>query len=200
MSDPVTEVQWNKIHEGVKTVSSNARFKLTQYNYVHQVYLTPKRLHTIYSDRNLACPRCGETVADFIHMTWACPVIDEYWRLVIEKLSQLTEWNIPLEMKVILLGLLPSPKQKKLTRKFIMLGLVLAKRRIAIRWLSKNPPRIEDWLRDMIEWSIAEEVHMKKIRKDDKRETDILAWGTLVEALNIQGGPESTGEAERAEQ
>ena len=33
--DSITKLEWSRVHEGVKTVSTNARFKLTQYNYVH---------------------------------------------------------------------------------------------------------------------------------------------------------------------
>ena len=57
--EPLTEGDWDKINEGVKKVSTNAQFQLTQYNYVHQLYLTPKWLHVINLDRDPECPRCG---------------------------------------------------------------------------------------------------------------------------------------------
>ena len=78
--------------------------------------------------------------ADFLHMVWLCPALVDFWRRVVEELSRATAWRLPMEIKAILLGLLPKSKERKMSRKFVMLGLVLAKRRIAVRWLSKVPP------------------------------------------------------------
>ena len=69
----------------------------------------------------------------------------------------------------------------------MLLGLVLAKRRIAIRWLSRVPPKIEEWRKDMMEWALAEEVHMKKIRKDEKAEENLVAWSNMLQEIHVRG-------------
>lgn len=138
------ELEWKRVHEGVKQISSNVRFKLTQFNIVHQTYLTPHVLHRIYPDRSAHCPKCGQADAQFLHMIWECTELKSYWGSILERLRLVTGWTLPYSIKEELLGLLPRPKGRKLTQRFLQLGLVLAKRRIAIRWMSSQPPKMEN--------------------------------------------------------
>ena len=71
-----------------------------------------------------------------------------------------------------------------------MLGLVLAERRIAIRWLSGEPPAVGEWLNYIMEWAVAEEIHKKQIRKDVKLEDDLRAWDAMLDDLK---DPPNTG-------
>ena len=41
--------------------------------------------------------------------------------------------------------------------------------------MAKDPPLIGDWMRDVAEWAVAEEVHMKQTRRDDKIDDDLRA-------------------------
>ena len=123
--------------------------------------LTPRRLHIIYPNKDPTCPRCRSLEADFLHMVWLCRVLRGFWTEVVEEVGRAATWPRPLEVKVILLGLILKTKGRKVSRKFVMLGIVLAKRRVAIGWLSRVPPRIEEWWKDILEWALAEEVHEK---------------------------------------
>ena len=40
-----------------------------------------------------------------------------------------------------------------------------------------------DWLRNTIEWSGAEKVHMLKTHRDDKLTDDIQSWVTMIQEL-----------------
>ena len=104
-----------------------------------------------------------------------------------------------MEIKAILLGLLPKSKERTMSRKFVLLGLVLAKRRIAIRWLSRVRPRLKEWRKDILEWALAEEVHMKKSRRDEKLEDDILSWSAMIEGMRPREDSEVTMESSEVE-
>lgn len=53
-------------------------------------YLSPRRLHNINTMQDPRCPRCQYMEADFIHMVWRCPTIEDYWTGVVEQLSRVT--------------------------------------------------------------------------------------------------------------
>ena len=53
-------------------------------NYVHQTYLTPRKITAIYGGETGKCPRCAAANADFEHMVCACPHAQEYWKAVVE--------------------------------------------------------------------------------------------------------------------
>lgn len=132
LGEPLSEKDWIKVHEGVKAANSNVRFKLVQYNFVHQAYLTPKTLSKIFPTRADSCPRCGAADSDFMHMVWTCPRLSQYWTSVLGKIQEATGLAVPKGLREVLLGLLPAPKEKKLSRQFVMLVLTFAKRQIAI--------------------------------------------------------------------
>ena len=47
---------------------------------------------------------------------------------------------------------------------FVLLLLVLAKRRVAIGWMGAEGPKVERWEADVREWAVAEEIRLKKIQ------------------------------------
>ena len=65
--------------------------------------------------------------------------------------------------------------------RFAQLGLVLAKRRIAIHWTRAAPLKEETWLKDLREWAVAEERRLKMVRLDKKAERELEAWSEMVE-------------------
>lgn len=179
----ITPRDWEKIHESVRKVSVCNRFKQIQYNMIHMTYLTPRRLHTIDSARDPHCPRCRSAQADFPHMVWTCPTIQRYWMTVLEDLTRITGWTIALDPRACLLGLILRDPKRKTSRRFLVLGLVIAKRRIAIHWLTQQGPLVAKWRTDLREWALAEERHMRNTRRDDKLPEVLLAWGMMIQEI-----------------
>ncbi|KAJ1139656.1 hypothetical protein NDU88_006023 [Pleurodeles waltl] len=79
-------------------------------------------------------------------------------------------------------------KVKHSGRKFMVLGLLLAKCRIAIKWLNPTPPIYGDWYRKFTDWAVAEEIRMKHVHTDDKLAEDVAAWAQMLQDL---GGPDT---------
>ncbi|KAJ1176738.1 hypothetical protein NDU88_002005 [Pleurodeles waltl] len=107
-------------------------------------------------------------------------LVDELPGELVRKLNKALGWYVQMNVSQVLLGLLPSPAKKKLNRKFVLLGLVPTKRRIVVAWLSLTPPTYAEWLKDVSDWVIAEEVQMRHVYRDDKFEDDIHAWSTML--------------------
>ncbi|KAJ1082672.1 hypothetical protein NDU88_002837 [Pleurodeles waltl] len=52
--------------------------------------------------------------------------------------------------------------------KFLQLVLVLARCRVAITRLGQHAPELARWHRDVAEWLLSEETHIKLTSRDDK--------------------------------
>lgn len=113
----------------------------------------------------------------------------QFWAEVVEKITKVTGIQLRREPLNCLLAEVRKPKKKKLTYKLLQLMLVLARRRIAISWMGQKGPDSTLWLRDVREWSLAEEIRMKIARRDEKAVDDILAWRELCTAGLAEGDP-----------
>ncbi|KAJ1206879.1 hypothetical protein NDU88_002272 [Pleurodeles waltl] len=67
---------------------------------------------------------------------------------------------------------------------FLQLALLLVKRRVAICWMATWTPEVEVWVRDVLEWAVAEERHIKLPIYDDKTQEDIATWALLLGSFN----------------
>lgn len=105
-------------------------------------YLSPKRLHAIYPARESQCPRCNED--DILHMLWCCLAVTTFWGEIVTQIKWAKGWYISLQIYKCLLGLLPDDLKHKLNRIY-----TVAKRSIAIHWMSDGPLTSEKWEKDL---------------------------------------------------
>lgn len=94
------------------------------------------------------CQRYQRPGADFVPIAWACPELEIYWRQVTEALSQMLTDNVPNTPLACLLGIHKIKQVRR--RKLLAVALLLAKRRVAIKWDSKRPPRFKNWMSDIL--------------------------------------------------
>ena len=102
------------------------------------------------------CPRYKQITADFLHLAWGCQQVQEYWLAVVNKIKVVVQIQYPADPRCCLLGDTKRGKGQKMSHRFLMLMLVLAKRRVAITWMAEKGPSIERWEADVIEWAVAE--------------------------------------------
>ena len=108
----------------------------------------------------------------------------------------------PAEPGVCLLGGIGPPirKGRKMGYKFTQLALLLARRRVAITWMGQESPKVERWLSDVSEWSLAEMIRLKKCRTDEKLEEDLEQWSLLLARLRPEGEEVHDGEVSNTEE
>ena len=109
----LTKTEWVKTLSYPQKVSRNTRLKYIQFNYLHQTYLTPSRITTIYGGDPRPCPRFRILDADFIHVVWTCTVIEEYWRTVTSRVALTLHREVHCNIDTCLLGLFPRPNSEK---------------------------------------------------------------------------------------
>lgn len=161
----LTEKEWKKVLGGPKKVSRITAFKFLQFNMLHRTYLTPHRLNAVYGGEDQACARCSQRDADFDHMVWSCPGLKDYWTKIEDMVNGVLSQNLACIPEICLLGLFPRPKSKRLGLRFIDLALLLARRRIALKWKAKQAPLVVKWEDDVSCWARAEE---RALIKEDK--------------------------------
>ena len=188
----IEDKPWETVQAYSQTISRNTRLKYIQFNYLHQTYLTPKRITRIYGGEPRNCPRCARGEADFGHMVWSCANIQEYWDKVLRCIQAATGSRLQTTAEVCLLGIFPRNKKTKVGNKFMDLALALAKRCIAMSWKSPLGPNVDRWRLDVQLWAEAEEQALRKEEIRGLRKDNISTdWAVVLHAFS-QGEEEET--------
>ena len=136
------------------------------------MYYTPDKLHKYGLRDTSSCPRCGLEGAGFAHISWFCHDIQQLWLSASKALTDTTDVMLESSPLPMLLGYvreIPKP-----CRRLIAVGLVLARRRIAMRWMQRLLPVLSDWRTDMIYCNTHSD-NYRDLMPVTSRSTDI--WG-----------------------
>ena len=126
------------------TSTLNARYRLIQFNFLHQLYITPHKLHKYNSNISPLCFRRDTEEQTFLHSTWQCSELQGFWRGVCETLSNIHGVTFPLELEICLLGNFTNCNLETNYAEKIL--LTIAKKCFAIKWKSDFPLPIKMWL------------------------------------------------------
>lgn len=141
----ITDKAWSAILEHPKRVSRNAKLKFIQTMVLHRSYLTPQKIHKMYPEAQHCCPRCKGDEADFTHMLWSCPQLQNYWKDIPEVLNEITHLLIPNDILACLVGPRKRTSTSKVQMRFQGLALILSIRNLTMRWKSPRCPSLNTW-------------------------------------------------------
>lgn len=143
----LAEETWLEVLDTMVPSMISARDKMLQFNFLHRIYYTPKRLHKMGRRESPECPQCNAEVGDFFHMVWTCPRVMSYWRAILTYMEEKIGLPNIYSPARCLLGDLEeeelSTSQKTLLRRVFC----YAKKALALRWKNPNPPSLLDWLK-----------------------------------------------------
>lgn len=147
---PLEDKDWENILQRATKVSHNARFRLIGFYILHSAYITPDRIHQFFHREDAECPRCRENGANFMHMMWSCPSLENYCQEVTREVARIIEREVPHTPEHVLLNMFPHTAKTKVTDKFPDLALMLAKRERTSKWKAPNGLRrlkqeLEKW-------------------------------------------------------
>lgn len=131
----------------MRDISLNSRHKLIHFKFLRRLYHTPAMAHKIDPSTPHQCLKCLAPHADFAHLTWTCPKIQTYWKQIHDVLGPMTALTLIPTPEIALLGYTVNFPKK--VRRFSALGLLLAKREIALLWGQCTVPALQWWLRSM---------------------------------------------------
>lgn len=172
-------------------MSRNARLKFIQSLVLHRAYLTPHKIHRMFTEAQHQCPRCKADEANFLHMLWSCPHLLDYWNHIRRCISEVTHITITENALECLVGLRKRSKALKVRLRFLDLALILAIRNITMRWKSPRSPTVLSWQHEVTQWGKAESIPLKREEDRGLRKQPIsMEWNImLLEFENVDTTP-----------
>ena len=150
LQEEVTVEQWSTACKAAQSQTSNTRLKLLQFNWLMRVYITPEKLNKFNRQIPDLCNKCREDKGTLFHCLWSCPKISEFWEEVRALLQKILSTRLAMEPKLFLLGLYPAGLNIDCCQKiFINIGILQAKRVIALSWKKFGKPSIMQWFKEM---------------------------------------------------
>ena len=122
---------------------------MIQFNFLHQTYYTPSKLHGYNANVSPLCFRCGLEEGTFVHSTWQCSKLQGFWQGVCNALSTIHGVTLPLDPELCLLHNFSNCNLSKHAIKLTETLLVIAKKCIALKWKSDLPLPIGLWLAEV---------------------------------------------------
>lgn len=153
IDDPV----WKYCCTSTRRISLHGGHRLLHCKFLHRAYYTPERMHRYGLTDSAACIRCTAEPAGFFHLAWQCPNIFKFWESVFLELRRITD--TPLEINPLLALLGYSKPLPPGIRRLIDMGLLLAKRQVALHWMKGPPPTMTQWAKDMLYCSTQTEAY-----------------------------------------
>lgn len=141
----MTQEQWAKTLELSVQVSVSPSQRLSHLLLLNRAYYTPKRLFKFGRRPNDNCPRCQRS-GDLIHMLWRCPKLFRYWEEVTGNLGSIFGAIVVKEAITCILGYRRALGERLSTTLAITRALFQARKMVTLRWQSKDPPSVKDWI------------------------------------------------------
>lgn len=141
---------WRDLCRDGVTCTLNARYRLIQFNFLHQTYYTPSKLHGFNPSLSPLCFRCGLVEGTFLHSTWQCSKLQGFWQGICDAISTIHGVTFPMDPEICLLG---NSSNSNLTHSYSIkltgILLAIAKKCITMKWKSDLPVPIKMWLSEV---------------------------------------------------
>lgn len=138
--------EWERACTKVQLQTVNTYLKLLQYNWLMCTYMSPVKLNKFNNAIPDVCIKCDKEKGMIFHCLWQCSQIKKFWEEVKQCIEEILEINLRFKPKICLFDIYPANCNiRKKYRLFIDIGLLLAKRVIAIAWKEMDRPRIGKW-------------------------------------------------------
>ncbi|KAJ1193168.1 hypothetical protein NDU88_002473 [Pleurodeles waltl] len=86
LGEPIPDGMWRSCCAHMRTLSPNYRLRLLHFKFLHRIYYTPRKLHSMGLVADPRCVRCSAPDAGFFHLAWECEEVYKYWEEVRQRL------------------------------------------------------------------------------------------------------------------
>lgn len=175
------DLEWSRVWEGINMSSRNPDHQQIHYNFIHRLYLTPKRLHKMKMITDPFCKLCPlNVIGTFKHMFWECPPVMAFWRQVARSLSVLLGILVPCSPGILILNDFSQVKLKVVRRRTLLAGLTAAKKMVATRWKPPHCLSVHAWKSMFLDIAYLE---LSIARVHGAKSAAIEAWQSLIARL-----------------
>lgn len=181
VSDLKPAFDWGKVWINVHLASRNPDHQQIHYNFVHRVYLTPRKLHLMKVINDPLCTFCSsKATGSFFHMFWECPPVAVFWRMVAFNLSKLFKIRLPCLPATLILNDLSDLVLTLDKKRALLAGLTAGKKLVATRWKPPHSLSFRAWIMMYLDIVYLE---LSTARVHGAKESAINAWHTLLTTL-----------------
>ena len=153
------DTNWQNICKNMYSMTCNSKTQLIQYKILHRTHLTNHKLFRMGLSPNNTCPICTTSIDDYMHAMWHCPPIQAFWSEVVNRLSEILNFDLPIRPVVAIFGDLSAIKTPLRNHEsFILISLPLAKKAILLNWKDRSKISINHWLNLLAEHSNLEKI------------------------------------------
>lgn len=147
------EKRWSTIWSSFLYRARSHYIRMQQYKVLTRWYFTPLRLFHMKAQSNSLCWKGCGMVGSFNHCWWNCPVVQQFWKVIVYQSSKIVSLDIPISPEVILLDVWTKTQITGHTRDFLSLCFLVAKCIWAKYWKSNKIPTVRDWFVKL--WDLA---------------------------------------------
>lgn len=177
----ISTQEWGKACTEAQVQTANTSLKLLQYNWLMRTYLTPVKLHRFNANIPDLCFKCKLLQGTFSHSIWECNKIRTFWGEVISMIDKILSIKVPMEPKIIILGLYPPDLHwRREESKFITMSILQAKRLLGLYWKKTERPSMGTWIKKMVQCMLLEKITYILRGKLNLYEK---IWGPLINYL-----------------
>lgn len=131
---------------------------------------------------------CGESKATHFHVFWDCPVISKYWEDIKSNMEKIMKIVIPSGFETLCLGLRPDIVKGPGNKYMYNILILASKKAITRRWLTKDSPTVEDWIKVVQDIFIMEKLTFILRLEQDKFESYWEIWVNYLTTYRQDAG------------
>lgn len=138
---------WENISLQIHKVTNANIWREFQWKIVHKFFRTPHIISKFNPLQSGACWRaCGEQCANHLHIFWSCPVLNDFWKEILDSIDNIFSSTIVRGPFLAILGAVQTQTMSKKRIYLLHILLAAAKKSITLSWLKVDPPRYDTWL------------------------------------------------------
>lgn len=141
--------QWEGVLHTIQQCSLNTAQRLSQLFIVMRVHFTPARLYRMGQREDADCPHCTRNRGYLIHLLWRSPKRHLYWRGVLVTINWAFQFDVPLDPKQCILGILEDHITEENPKQAITRALFQTRKLIFRHWKATEPPTLNEWVTQM---------------------------------------------------
>ena len=102
---PESSIDWHRVWRNYAYSTQNLNNKLTNLNFLYRTYLTPNQRFMIKLSPSPNYNLCDlNQIGTFLHITWECPTVQNFWQQIVKHLYNALGLEIDLSPKCVLLN------------------------------------------------------------------------------------------------
>ena len=146
----IDDDHWSLLLTDAQKGFINARYKICNFKIIHRFYYTPEKISRFKGNTSPHCTRCKTEIGNFLHMTWTCPKLEQWWEAIEHTLKKVLNMELSLSPLIVLLGDYSNLQFNSVnSADFFGLAMTAAKKCVLSKWIAEDPSNYSHWVNEL---------------------------------------------------